>query len=53
LSGLPHYYDAASGAVRGTVPTAPSSDASEYILILDAGAWKVSEKNKKDAACHA
>jgi hypothetical protein len=53
LSATPHYFDAGTGAVRGTVPTAASSDPAEYVLVLDAGAWKVSEKTRKDAACHA
>jgi hypothetical protein len=53
LSGVPHYYDARTGAVRGAAPTGPSSDAAEYVLVLDAGTWKVSEKTHKDAACRA
>jgi hypothetical protein len=53
LSGVPHYYDMANGTVRGTVPTAASGDASEYVLIPDAGTWKVSEKTRKDSVCHA
>jgi hypothetical protein len=53
LSGVPHYYDATSGAVRGTVPSGASGDPSEYVLVLDAGTWKVSEKARKDAVCHA
>jgi hypothetical protein len=53
LSGVPHYFDLRTGAVRGTVPSGPSSDASEYVLVPDGGAWKVSEKSRKDSVCHA
>jgi hypothetical protein len=52
LSGIPRYYDMQTGAVRGTVPAGPSGDAAEYVLVLDSGLWKVSEKTRKDAVCH-
>ena len=52
LFGAPHYYDINTGAVRGTVPSGPSGDGVEYVLLLESGSWKVSEKNQKDAVCH-